>query len=123
MARPQILQELEHGKLITKSNFPQFVDTWNYMTHRIEGLKGDGDTRPNEGHIKVDNTDPEHPIIRFTGELQEIETVPANFDYYKDDDGNNRVRGGYMMVGRQFYWVNELSSVTLSGLVCLSCSM
>ena len=65
MARPQILQELRHGKLLTQGNFPQFVDTFNYAVKRLENLKGDADVRPNGGWVTVDNTDPEHPVIRL----------------------------------------------------------
>lgn len=65
MARPQILQELRHGKLLTKENFPQFVDTFNYTVTRLENLKGDADVRPNGGWVTVDNSDPEHPVIRL----------------------------------------------------------
>lgn len=65
MARPQILQELRHGKLLTKENFPQFVDTFNYAVKRLENLKGDADVRPNGGWVTVDNSDPEHPVIRL----------------------------------------------------------
>jgi len=64
MARPQNLQELRHGKLLTENNFPAFVDTFNYAVRRIENIVGDRDTNPQTGTIRVDNTDPEHPVIR-----------------------------------------------------------
>ena len=67
MARPQIMQKLEHDKLLTKGNFPMFVDTWNYIANKIENIKGDWDTLPQNGHIKFDTTDPEHPVIRYVG--------------------------------------------------------
>lgn len=56
---------MRHGKLLTQSNFPSFVDTFNYTVNRIENIKGDADTRPNGGWVTVDNTDPEHPVIRL----------------------------------------------------------
>ena len=65
MAKPQNLQKLRHGKLLTQNNFPSFVDTFNYAVNRIENLKGDADVRPNGGWVTVDNTDPEHPVIRL----------------------------------------------------------
>lgn len=65
MARPQSLQMLRHGKMLVQSTFPQFVDTWNYSINRLENIKGDADTNPDQGYIKVDNTDPEHPVIRL----------------------------------------------------------
>ena len=64
MAKPQVLQKLEHGKLLTKSNFPQFVDTWNYVVNRCQNLKGDGDLY-NGGLINIDNTNPEYPVVRL----------------------------------------------------------
>ena len=91
MARPQILQELRHGKLLTKENFPQFVDTFNYTVKRLENLKGDADTRPNGGWVTVDNTDPEHPVIRLKntpsvvgGGAQEYKE-PWTLDFTEDD--------------------------------------
>ena len=63
MAKPQLLQKLTHDKLLTKTNFPQFVETYNYTVNRCENIKGDGDEY-GQGLIQVDNTDPEHPIIR-----------------------------------------------------------
>lgn len=65
MARPQNIQKLRHGKILSKTVFPSFVETWNYVTNRVENLKGDADVRPETGCIKVDNTDPEHPVIRL----------------------------------------------------------
>lgn len=71
MARPQIIQQLRHDKFLCKAVFPAFVDSWNYVANRVENLKGDGDViaQYGQGHITVDNSDPEHPVIRFNGEL------------------------------------------------------
>lgn len=69
MARPQTLQRLTHGKILTQANFPNFVETWNYIVERCENLKGDMDVNENFGFIELDDTDPEHPIIRFTGDI------------------------------------------------------
>lgn len=69
MARPQVIQQLRHDKFLCKAVFPAFVDSWNYVANRVENLKGDSDINPQygQGHITVDNSDPEHPIIRFIG--------------------------------------------------------
>lgn len=67
MARPVAIQKLEKGKLLTGTNFPQFVDSWNYVAERIENLKGDRDANPQGGRITIDSSDPEHPIIRYVG--------------------------------------------------------
>lgn len=65
MAKPTPLQQLTHGKWLTEKNFPTFVDTFNYVTQRCDNIKGDYDTNPSIGHVKVDNSDPDHPIIRL----------------------------------------------------------
>lgn len=72
MAKPQALQKLKHDKLLTKQNFPTFVETHNYIVERCENLKGDDDIGGRKGLINVDNIDPEHPIIR------------CNYDNLKD---------------------------------------
>lgn len=67
MPKPPILQKLSHDKMLTKGNFPGFVETWNYTVNRANNLKGDYDVNPKNGCIQVDNSDPEYPVIRFTG--------------------------------------------------------
>jgi len=71
MAKPAVIQQLQKGKLLTGAVFPDFVDTWNYAVNRLENLKGDRDTNPKEGHILVDNSDPEHPVVRFVKDAEE----------------------------------------------------
>ena len=46
MAKPNVLQELEHGKCLTHGNYPSFVETWNYAINRLENIKGDRDLDP-----------------------------------------------------------------------------
>lgn len=65
MARPEVLQRLQHGKVLTQSNFPDFVETFNYSVNRIENIKGDKEVDFVNGHITVDDTDPEHPVLRW----------------------------------------------------------
>lgn len=65
MARPVLLQMLQRGKLLCGKLFPGFAETFNYTVNRCENLKGDRDTDPQSGHVTVDNTDPEHPVIRL----------------------------------------------------------
>lgn len=69
MAKPQTVQKLRHDKLLTKANFPSFVDTFNYFGDFIENLKGDADVRPDTGCITVDRSKPDHPVIRLKGSL------------------------------------------------------
>ena len=65
MAKPQQIQKLRKGKLLTGKNFPSFAETFNYFGDFIENLKGDADVRPDNGCITVDRTVPDHPIIRL----------------------------------------------------------
>lgn len=62
--KPKTLSELKHGNLLTKGNYPTFVETFNYAVKRLDNLLGDKDVNPQTGTIRVDNTDPEHPVIR-----------------------------------------------------------
>lgn len=77
---------MDKGKLLTGKNFPQFVDTWNYTTQRIENLKGDRDANPQNGHITIDNADPEHPIIRYVGKNQQSELSGGVTSIIGEDD-------------------------------------
>lgn len=89
MAAPGILQELQHGKLLTSKNFPLFVESWNFISKRCANMIGDADTASNLGSITVDNADPEHPIIRYVGKQSEEKqlevadnlVVVANVEY------------------------------------------
>ena len=69
MAKAPVLQKLKHDKLITKATFPTFVETFNAITARTDNLKGDYDVNPAVGNITIDNTDWEHPVIRFVGSV------------------------------------------------------
>lgn len=58
---------------------------------RLENLKGDADVRPNGGWVTVDNTDPEHPVIRLRntpsvggGAAQEYKE-PWTLDFKEDE--------------------------------------
>jgi len=65
MARPQALQLLKHGKALCGSVFRLFVETWNYIVQRADGIVGDRDVNADEGCIYVDNSTPERPVIRL----------------------------------------------------------
>lgn len=43
------------------------METFNAITTRTENLRGDYDVNPSVGNITIDNTDWEHPVIRFVG--------------------------------------------------------
>lgn len=45
--------------------FRFFVETWNWITRYVDGLKGDFEVNPQTGYIFVDRSDPDSPVIRF----------------------------------------------------------
>ena len=65
MARPPRIEKLRHGKLLCGSVFRFFVETWNWLVGYVDNMKGDADVNPQAGHITIDRTDPDHPVIRF----------------------------------------------------------
>lgn len=73
--KPRALTFLQHGKILCGKVFSGFVETWNYLTNRVENLKGDFDVQPDKGHITVDSTDPEHPIIKLVGDVGGAKTL------------------------------------------------
>lgn len=106
MARPEILQQLQHDKILTKGNFPKFVETWNYVVNRLQNIKGDYDSDPENGHIQFDNTDQEHPVIRVLN-LPKGEGggggMCGNFAYddYTDPE-HPYIKDGCFAVGRKY---------------------
>ena len=65
MARPPTIAKLKHGKILSGSVFRFFVETWNWLVGYVDNMKGDADVNPQNGHIVVDRTDPDHPVIRL----------------------------------------------------------
>lgn len=112
MAKPGILQRLTKGWLLSGKNFPGFADTFNYAVDRIENLKGDFDTNPKDGYVTVDNTDPEHPVIRLAkipeGGGGSASVLPGCFDL---DDDYNFINRYYRV--EQFLF--ELGECSVSG--------
>lgn len=66
MNRPDFLQYLTKGKILSSKIFPKFVDTWNWLVSAFDSFVGDANLNPVEGFILVDRTDPSHPILRLT---------------------------------------------------------
>ncbi len=63
--RPQILQTLRHGRLLCGAAFRHFVETWNWLVSAFDGLKGDFDMDPRSGHVTIDRTVPDAPVVRL----------------------------------------------------------
>lgn len=64
--RPSVLQTLKDGLALCGKNFPNFVNTWNWLVNAFDNLRGDADINNETGHIKIDRTDPKHPVVRLT---------------------------------------------------------
>jgi hypothetical protein len=58
------IQFLKPGKALCSAAFPNLCATWNWMASALSNLKGDHDFNQNDGHISVDWTAPDHPVIR-----------------------------------------------------------
>lgn len=89
MARPNGIQKLKHGKILTKANFPKFVETWNWLVTAFDAMTGDKQTNPHEGHIVLDRTNPDRPIIRWEGKEAESAagtTIPRPFEIVADEE-------------------------------------
>lgn len=59
------LQFLTKGKALCGKAFPSFVATWNWLVDAFSNMKGDADVDETQGHIKIDRSDPAHPVIRY----------------------------------------------------------
>lgn len=88
MARPNGIQKLKHGKFLTKANFPKFVETWNWLVTAFDAMTGDKQTNPHEGHIVLDRTNPDRPVIRWEGKEAEAAAagIPRPFEIVEDEE-------------------------------------
>lgn len=60
-------QLLKHGKALCGKVFGGFVDTFNWLVRFCSNIRGDKDVSDANGHITVDLSDPDHPVIRCSG--------------------------------------------------------
>ncbi len=65
MNPPRPLQLLRHGRFLCRAAFSRFVETWNWLVTYVDNLKGDADLNPLEGHVTVDRTRPDAPVVRL----------------------------------------------------------
>lgn len=119
--KPQGIQKLKHDKILTKGNFPNFVETYNYIVDRVENIKGDYDTDKVYGHIHLDNTDPMHPVIRLEN-LDGIGTGSGTGsgnvypEPWTPDFENNTILYPYYQVGTYRALANQ-SNINLSSIL------
>lgn len=108
MAKPAI-QVLQKGKFLCGKNFPTFSDTFNYAVNRLENLKGDGDVDPRRGHIKIDNTNPEFPIIRYNLPAEDAKDKKYELvEPYELDIENGKIKNCYVICEELLYECGEL---------------
>lgn len=78
-----INQHLQHGKSLCGKVFSAFVETFNWLVDFSTNLKGDADVNDAIGRIKVDRTDPAHPVIRFIAAEEKESTSSVSLsDHY-----------------------------------------
>lgn len=115
MAKPAYIQRLEKGKLLNGSNFPEFVNTWNFTVEKLENLKGDRDVDPQGGHISVDSSNPEHPVIRFHKEQEKSETVGGVVSLVGDGESSETVDGEVELKGAEGSGLTVVTTPTEEG--------
>ena len=114
------VQLLKHGLALCKANFDRFVESWNHVVLRSANLAGDGDDGRN-GKIKVDNSDVDHPVIRFVGgsSSSTADVLPSAFQLtiVKSDGevSGYEIKNCYSMIGGIVSYSSKTYSVTYSG--------
>ncbi len=78
-------QYLRGGKILTGTNFPKFVQTWNWMVNFIRNLRGDGENLSTTGYISVDRSSVDHPVIRMAQLPEQSTTNTWEFGRFKID--------------------------------------
>lgn len=105
-------QFLQHGLAICGKNFPRVVETWNWLSDFCVNLKGDADVNADSGSIKVDRTNPAHPVIRFVGSAGggssgDGSSLPSAFQAVAIYDGDTfkewQIANWYLMRGGIIY--------------------
>lgn len=121
MARPPRIEKLRHGRLLCGSVFRFFVETWNWIVGYVDNMKGDADVNPQGGHITVDRTDPDHPVIRFradkiAGKGGDPVAVSADgpFSPVYEEDGETGEPTDTVVGFTNCYWQNCGKTVLMS---------
>lgn len=127
-ARPQVLQHLRRGWLLTGRTFPWFVETWNWLVDGFDGFVGDGNLNPQQGTIFVDRINPSRPVIRWKG-VQGGGGIGDTFHQgrFSIDAWNGstmKLKNCYYRVGGRTYAMSDAEiSVGSSGVVALVVSV
>lgn len=107
--------QLQHGLFLNKKNFPDFVESFNWIGERLRNLKGDFDVDPDNGFITIDETDEKHPVIRLTNTDKLGGGKGEGYDgCFEIDWDSKSFKNPYVQVGNQ---IRECQSVIgLTGL-------
>jgi hypothetical protein len=123
MARPQKLQRLRHGRILSAGAFPGFVATWNWLCGIVESWVGDQDLG-GDGCIHVDRTNADVPVIRLDmvklGRKIRVENIPekgcwrivggsASVEVADSETGDTQtLTTGYHYLDRQYFRVGGM---------------
>lgn len=123
MAKPQKLQQLKHGRILSKGAFPGFVATWNWLCAIVESWVGDQDLG-GDGVIHVDRTNADVPVIRLDmvklGRRLKLETLPdygcwrivageASAEVEDPETGETEtISSGFHYLDNQYYMVGGM---------------
>ena len=131
--RPNPIQYLKHGKLLSKKTAPTFVETWNWLAASVENICGDYDTAPKEGFITVDKAVGDTPVVRLRldrliRKLEDILDINSespgcfNLEYdetLNDGGGGYAVSNPYYRIGGKTYECTDDFPDVSTGIVAL----
>ena len=121
------IQFLKPGKALCSAAFPNLCATWNWMADALSNLKGDHDLTQNDGHISVDWTAPNHPVIRCvnckakSGGGESYTPPPSAWSLTVTDDSAALSNCLYTMGGVS-YWQDAASVPATSASVGFICA-
>lgn len=120
MARPQVLQKLKHGKILSKAAFPFFTATWNWLITAFANLKGDREMG-GQGFIYVDRGNEDAPIIRADETLLRLRLniFPRPFDLRGNPGDYQTLAHCYYSIGGYTYNRNVMTIPKGEGFLCL----
>lgn len=122
--RPQRLETLRHGRLLTGRVFRFFVETWNWLITYVDNLAGDFDVNPQTGVITVDRTKGDRPVIRVRRDIfrREMYTDGPFAPVYGEDGVRvSALKDRYYQVGGFTHEMDGAWDVpdATSGIVCV----
>jgi hypothetical protein len=120
MARPQVLQQLKHGKILSKAAFPFFTATWNWLVTAFANLRGDREMG-GQGFIYVDRGNEDSPIIRADETIlrSHLSIFARPFDLNGNPGSYSTLTNCYYSVGGHTYNRGVMHFPDGEGYLCL----